>query len=71
MIFKDYLLQLIKQFVEQVPVETCVIFVEALLAIAYHPKLRDFLINLDTFDTICLLLEVYKIMSIIYIYHTF
>ncbi|XP_029168824.1 armadillo repeat-containing protein 3 [Nylanderia fulva] len=54
---QDYLLQLIKQFVKQVPVETCIISLEALLAITYRPKLRDILINLDIFDTICLLLE--------------
>ncbi|XP_029673212.1 armadillo repeat-containing protein 3 [Formica exsecta] len=54
---EDYLLQLIKQFVEQVPIETCIIFLEALLAIACCPKFRDTLINLDTFDTIFLLLE--------------
>ncbi|KAL6424678.1 hypothetical protein ACFW04_009977 [Cataglyphis niger] len=54
---EDYLLQLIKQFVEQVPIETCIIFLEVLLAIAYYPKFRNILINLDTFDTIFLLLE--------------
>lgn len=64
LIFKDYLLQLIKQFVKEVPVETCIVSLETLLAIAYLPKLRDILINLDIFDTICLLLEVYKITQV-------
>ncbi|XP_077263046.1 armadillo repeat-containing protein 3-like isoform X2 [Temnothorax americanus] len=53
----DYLWQLLKPSVEQVPVETCIVALEALLAIARHLTLRDTLINFDTIDTICSLLE--------------
>jgi len=49
---------LLKHFVEQVPVETCIVILGALLAVARHVSLRDILINFDPIDTICLLLEV-------------
>lgn len=56
--FKDYLWQLLKHSAEQIPVETCIVALEALLTIARHLTLRDTLINFDTIDTICFLLEV-------------
>jgi len=49
---------LLKHFVEQVPVETCIVALGALLAVARHVSFRDILINFNTIDTICLLLEV-------------
>ncbi|XP_011706005.1 PREDICTED: armadillo repeat-containing protein 3 isoform X2 [Wasmannia auropunctata] len=53
----DYLWQLLKHFTKQVSVETCIIALEALLTIARHPTLRDILINFNSINTICSLLE--------------
>ncbi|XP_018045485.1 PREDICTED: uncharacterized protein LOC108685278 [Atta colombica] len=53
----DYLWQMLKYLTEQVPVETCIIALEVLLAMARHLTFRDTMINFDTIDTICLLLE--------------
>ncbi|KAG5310845.1 ARMC3 protein, partial [Acromyrmex insinuator] len=55
--FKDYLWQMLKHSIEQVPVETCIVALEVLLAMARHLTFRDTMINFDTIDTICLLLE--------------
>jgi len=49
---------MLKHSTEQVPVETCIIALEVLLAMARHLTFRDIMINFDTIDTICLLLEV-------------
>ncbi|XP_011064506.1 PREDICTED: uncharacterized protein LOC105152112 [Acromyrmex echinatior] len=54
---KDYLWQMLKHSIEQVPVETCIVALEVLLAMARHLTFRDTMINFDTIDTICLLLE--------------
>ncbi|EGI59268.1 Armadillo repeat-containing protein 3, partial [Acromyrmex echinatior] len=53
----DYLWQMLKHSIEQVPVETCIVALEVLLAMARHLTFRDTMINFDTIDTICLLLE--------------
>ncbi|KAG5317841.1 ARMC3 protein, partial [Pseudoatta argentina] len=53
----DYLWQMLKHSTEQVPVETCIVSLEVLLAMARHLTFRDTMINFDTIDTICLLLE--------------
>ncbi|XP_032669530.1 armadillo repeat-containing protein 3-like [Odontomachus brunneus] len=55
---QDYLLQLVKQSKKQVPIEICIIALEALIVVARHSSLRNSLINFDTIDTICLFLEV-------------
>lgn len=60
--FKDYLWQMLKQSEGQVPVEICIVALEVLLAVARHLTLRDTLINSDTIDTICFLLEVKKLI---------
>ncbi|XP_036142741.1 uncharacterized protein LOC118645547 [Monomorium pharaonis] len=54
----DYLWQLLKHFIEQVPIEICTVALEALLAMARHLTFRETLINFETIDTICLFLEV-------------
>ncbi|KYN10949.1 hypothetical protein ALC57_16875, partial [Trachymyrmex cornetzi] len=53
---KDYLWQMLKHSVEQVPVKISIIALEILLTIA-HLIFRDTMINFDTIDTICLLLK--------------
>ncbi|EZA54728.1 Armadillo repeat-containing protein [Ooceraea biroi] len=49
---QDYLLQLAKNFVEQVPVETCILALEVLIIIARHPTFKNILLNFGTVDTI-------------------
>lgn len=56
--FKDYLWQMLKHSTEQVLVETYIIALEVLLTMARHLIFRDTMINFDTINTICLLLEV-------------
>ncbi|XP_018313706.1 uncharacterized protein, partial [Mycetomoellerius zeteki] len=53
----DYLWQMLKHSTEQVLVETYIIALEVLLTMARHLIFRDTMINFDTINTICLLLE--------------
>ncbi|KAH0945053.1 hypothetical protein HN011_002424 [Eciton burchellii] len=43
----DYLLQLLKKFVEQVPVEVCIIALEILIIVARYSSFKGILINVD------------------------
>ncbi|XP_043486942.1 uncharacterized protein LOC122514280 [Polistes fuscatus] len=55
---EQYLIWLIKQPYEKILLETQLIAVQALIAIARHPTLRNLVIKVDTIDALCTPFEI-------------